>query len=181
MPTFFEKLTGGRATSTRPEEPKDPVPPTKEEVQRHIKKPLIEESKTEPQGEKPTHLKIEEEGREKHAKMEDEEGELTVDIYDEGETIVIQATVAGVRPEDLDVSITNDNVSIIGKRTHPEGIRESDYYYKELFWGNFSRSIILPEEVEEEHSEANLKHGLLTIRLPKKIRGVTQKLKVKVS
>ncbi len=110
----------------------------------------------------------------------DEEGELTVDIYDKGDAIVIQSTVAGVRPEDLDVSITDDMVGIRGKRERIDEVHDEHYYYKELFWGTFSRSVILPEEVDDERAEAQLKHGLLTIVLPKKRRG-TQKVKVKVT
>lgn len=111
----------------------------------------------------------------------EDEGELTVDIYDRGDSIVIQSTVAGVKPEDLDISISNDMVAIHGRRERFEPVREDNYYYKELFWGGFSRSVILPEEIEEDDAEAHLKHGLLTIHLPKRKRGVVQKLKVKVS
>ena len=110
----------------------------------------------------------------------DEEGELTVDIYNKGDTIVIQSTVAGVRPEHLDVAITDDMVTIRGRRERSDHVQEDNYYYKELFWGTFSRQVILPEEIEQEEAEANLQHGLLTIKLPKKRHGVTQKLKVKV-
>ena len=109
----------------------------------------------------------------------EEEGELTVDIYDRGDAIIIQSTVAGVRPEDLDVSITNDTVSIRGRRERPEQISENSYYYRELFWGVFSRSVILPEEIEDGEAEASLKYGLLSIRLPKKHRGIPQKIKIK--
>ncbi len=110
---------------------------------------------------------------------EEDEGELTVDIYDHGDSIIIQSTVAGVMPDDLDVSVTNDTVTIRGRRTRPENISDDAYYYKELFWGTFSRSVLLPEEIEEEAVEASLVHGLLTLRLPKKRRGVVQKVKVK--
>jgi len=110
----------------------------------------------------------------------DEEGELTVDIYNKGDAIVIQSTVAGVRPEHLDVAITDDMVTIRGRRERTDRVKEEHYYYKELFWGTFSRQVILPEEIEQEEAEANLQHGLLTIKLPKKRHGVTQKLKVKV-
>lgn len=111
---------------------------------------------------------------------QEEEGELTVDIYDKGDSIIIQSTVAGVKPEDLDVSITSDTVTIKGKRELEEEVLEKDYYYKELFWGNFSRSVILPEEIDEDEAEATLKNGLLTIRLPKKRRAVVQKVKIKM-
>lgn len=110
---------------------------------------------------------------------EEDEGELTVDIYDHGDSIIIQSTVAGVLPDDMDVSVTNDTVTIRGRRTRPENISDDAYYYKELFWGTFSRSVLLPEEIEEEDVEASLVHGLLTLRLPKKRRGVVQKVKVK--
>lgn len=181
MSTFFEKLTGSRAQgasvphTTRSTEP---AVPTKEEVKRHIRKPVIHNDP------KTTHLKVETEEKPADAEVEEqreEEGELTVDIYDKGDSIVIQSTVAGVKPEDLDVSITNDTVTIRGKRECQEEVKEENYYYKELFWGTFARSVILPEEIEEDAAEATLKHGLLTIHLPKKRRGVVQKLKVKVT
>lgn len=115
-----------------------------------------------------------------HEEQAEEEGELTVDIYNKDDTIVIQSTVAGVKPEYLDVAITDDMVTIRGRRERADQVKEDSYYYKELFWGTFSRQVILPEEIEQEDAEANLQHGLLTIRLPKKRHGVTQKLKVKV-
>ncbi len=110
--------------------------------------------------------------------IEDEDGELTVDIYDGGDAIVIQSTVAGVKPEDLDISIMDDTITVKGKRAHTEEVRESNYYYKELFWGTFTRSIILPQEVDEEGIQATLKNGLLTIRLPKKRQGRVQKINI---
>lgn len=112
--------------------------------------------------------------------LPEEEGELTVDIYDRGERIVIQSTVAGVKPEHLDVSITDDSVTIRGRRERIEDVPEENYFYKELFWGAFSRSVILPEEIEQEAAQAHLQHGLLTIYLPKKRKGTVQKLKVRV-
>ena len=111
----------------------------------------------------------------------DEDGELTVDIYDSGDAIVIQSTVAGVKPEDLDVSSTSDTVTIKGSRRREGMAGEDAYYYKELFWGTFSRSVILPEEIEDDAAEANLKNGMLTLRLPKKRHGIAQKVKVKVA
>ena len=109
----------------------------------------------------------------------EEEGELTVDIYDKDDIIVIQSTVAGVKPEDLEVSITSDMVSIKGTRQCVDRVSEDHYYYKELFWGTFARTVILPEEIDENHTEASLKHGLLTITLPKKKKGIAQKVKIK--
>lgn len=169
MSTFFEKLTGAGVEAVTVADPA----PSKHEVQKRLKKSAAD---------RPTHVKVAAEDAEETTEVaEDEEGELTVDIYDNDDSIVIQSTVAGVKPEDLDVSITNDTVTIKGKRKREEEIDEKNYYYKELFWGTFSRTVILPEEIEDDMAEASLKHGLLSIRLPKKRRGVVQKLKVKVT
>lgn len=112
---------------------------------------------------------------------EEPEGELAVDVYQTGTHIVIKAMMAGVRPEDLDVSITRDMVTIRGKReSHTEGTN-GDFFFRELYWGSFSRTIVLPQEVEIEGAEAAEKHGLLTIRLPKIDKGRQAKLKVKAS
>jgi HSP20 family molecular chaperone IbpA len=110
---------------------------------------------------------------------EEETGELAVDVYQTPTHIVIKAMIAGVRPEDLDVSITRDMVTIRGKRErHTEGTA-GDFFFQELYWGAFSRTIMLPQEVEIEEAEASEKHGLLIIRLPKLDKGRQAKLKVK--
>ena len=188
MSTFFEKLTGSRQSGDD-DILTTPVPRRTEPKRPHAPRPsrgIKPEHDEEP---RPTRLRVETEERPARAHeaepepepVIEDEGELTVDIYDKGDAIVIQSTVAGVKPEDLDVSITNDSVSIRGRRERHEEVREDRYYYKELFWGTFSRSVILPEEIDEDAAEASLKHGLLSIRLPKKRRGVVQKLKVKVT
>ncbi len=110
---------------------------------------------------------------------EEEAGELAVDVYQTPSHIIIKAMIAGVRPEDLDVSITRDMVTIRGKRErHTEG-SAGDFFFQELYWGSFARSIMLPQEVEIEEAEATEKHGLLIIRLPKLDKGRQAKLKVK--
>jgi len=110
---------------------------------------------------------------------EEEAGELAVDVYQTPTHIIIKAMIAGVRPEDLDVSITRDLVTIRGKRErHTEGTA-GDFFFQELYWGSFTRTISLPQEVEIEDAEASEKHGLLIIRLPKLDKGRQAKLKVK--
>jgi HSP20 family protein len=107
------------------------------------------------------------------------EGELSVDVYQTPTHIVIKAMIAGVRPEDLDVSITRDMVTIRGKREqHTEG-STGEFFFQELYWGSFSRTIVLPQEVEIEEAEAIEKHGLLVIRLPKMDKSRQAKLKVR--
>jgi HSP20 family molecular chaperone IbpA len=112
---------------------------------------------------------------------EPEEGELAVDVYQTPTHIIIRAMIAGVRPEDLDVSITRDMVTLRGKRErHVEGTA-GDFFFQELYWGSFSRTLVLPQEVDIEGAEAIEKHGLLTLRLPKLDKGRQAKLKVKSS
>lgn len=117
------------------------------------------------------------------APQQPEEGEaqLTVDVYQTENDIIIRALVAGVRPDDLDVAITRDMVTITGKRVEQKEINEDDYVYRELFWGGFSRTIVLPAEVDVDAASASEKHGLLTITLPKLNKDRQTKLKVKAS
>ncbi|MDP3727077.1 MAG: Hsp20/alpha crystallin family protein [bacterium] len=108
-----------------------------------------------------------------------EEGQLTVDIFDEGLAIIIQSSVAGVKPEDIDISLQEETLTIRGTRRRAKEVDEGNFYYKELYWGTFSRAIILPEEVDFQKADANIKNGLLTIKLPKKDRS-EKKIKIKM-
>jgi len=98
---------------------------------------------------------------------ENEELELTVDVYQTPTDIILQTMVAGVKPEDLELTIARDMITIRGKREENRTIDEENYFVKELYWGKFSRSILLPQEVEPEEVEATEKHGLLTIKIQK--------------
>jgi len=108
-----------------------------------------------------------------------QEGELPVDMYHTGDAIVIRALVAGVSPDDLDISITRDMVTIRGLREEYQEATDDDYYHRELFWGSFSRTLLLPEEVLIDEADAQEKHGLLEIRLPKVDKDRATKLSVK--
>ncbi len=109
----------------------------------------------------------------------DKDGELTVDVYQTPEMIVVKSMIAGVRPEDLEVSITRDLVTIRGKREEERIANEEDYFARELYWGSFSRTIALPEEIDVDESEAVEKHGLLILKLPKLDKKKQSRLKVK--
>ena len=110
-----------------------------------------------------------------------EEGELTVDVYQTPDDIIIKTIVAGVRPDDLDISITRDMVTIRGSRQESNEVNDGDYFHRELYWGSFSRTVMLPQEVDVDAAEANEKHGLLTLRLPKMDKSRQTKLKVRSS
>lgn len=109
------------------------------------------------------------------------EGELAVDVYQSGEDIIIKAMVAGVRPDNLDIAITRDMVTIKGKREASDEVSEENFFFRELYWGSFSRTILLPQEVEAEEAEAMERNGLLTIKLPRIDKGRQMKLKVKTA
>src|SRR3989338_3122174 len=81
-----------------------------------------------------------------HAPLQDAAAQLTVDVYQTDADILIRALVAGVRPEDLDVAITRDMVTIQGKRVEQKEVEEDGYVYRELYWGSFARTIVRSEE-----------------------------------
>jgi len=109
----------------------------------------------------------------------DVEGQLTIDVYQTETDIVIKSTIAGVKPEDLDVAINNDMVTIRGERKNEEMVGGENYYYQECYWGSFSRSVVLPVDIISEKAEASLKNGILTIRLPKADVNKTKKIQVR--
>jgi len=139
--SFFERLTGSMSIE---EEPK------KEYIIRGVKGDKIDK--------KNGNNWIEE---------ENEEAELSVDLFQTPTDIIIQTMVAGVRPEDIELSITRDMITIRGEREESRVIDEENYFTKELYWGKFSRTISLPAEVEPEEVEATEKHGLLTVKIKK--------------
>ena len=95
------------------------------------------------------------------------EGQLAIDVFQTEKKIIIKSTIAGVKPEDLKISLHNDLLTIKGQRATKEEIKEEDYLYRECYWGAFSRSIILPAEVDNKRVEAELENGVLTITLYK--------------
>ena len=107
------------------------------------------------------------------------EGALTIDVYQTDNDIVIVSTIAGVTSKDLDVSITNDMVTISGERKNQVKVKQENYFYQECYWGPFSRSVILPIDVDAEKSAAELKDGVLTITLPKSEKVKIKKIPIK--
>ncbi len=97
----------------------------------------------------------------------EEEGELAVDLYETPTELILQAIIGGVKIDNLDISITNDMITIKGKRVKEDDEEIEKVYYNECFWGLFSRALILPKEVNADKVKATLKNGLLTVRLPK--------------
>ena len=153
-PSFFERLTGGVRVE---DEVRTQMPQS----------PLV--------------VKTDQSGKSGVAEENAEEGELAIDVYQTPDAIIVKAMIAAVRPDDLDVSLSRDMVTVRGKRQSESEIISDDYFFRELYWGSFSRTILLPEEVDPEEAEATEKNGLLTIRLPKIDKKKVAKLKVKSS
>ncbi len=173
--SIFEKLKGGMGLEGFEEE--------------EIKEEKKEEKKPKQKVEKKTSKKIEiKEEPSKPVKKEEKEeennplkaeGELVVDVYQTDKDIVIQTAVAGIKPEDIDISIEDDVITIKGERREIVEESEKDYFFQECFWGSFSRQIILPEEVDVSKMEASFQDNVLTVRMPKLSRKTTRKIKVK--
>ncbi len=108
-----------------------------------------------------------------------EEGQLSIDIYQTPKNIIVKSTIAGVKPEDIDISINNDMLTIRGKREDKDEIEEDNYLYRECYWGSFSRSVILPVEVKADKIEAVLENGVLSVTLPKAKTSKQVSVKVK--
>lgn len=109
----------------------------------------------------------------------EQEAQLNVDVINAPDEIVIKALVAGVKPTDLDISITREMVTIHGERFDKDMYANEDFVHQELFWGTFSRTIVLPEEIEVEEAKASESNGLLIINLPKIDKKRETKLEVK--
>lgn len=108
------------------------------------------------------------------------EGQLAVDVYQTEDEVVLKAPIAGVRPEDLEISITDEVINIKGERKLVEEVSRENFLAQECYWGAFSRSYILPVAVDSQNADAKLdKNGILTIRLPKLEKSKTKVIEIK--
>jgi HSP20 family protein len=119
-------------------------------------------AKRKSQAKKPEPVKVEEPWI-----AEELEGQLSVDVYQKGDMIVVKSTIAGVEPDDLEIFLNRDMLTIKGKREHEERVESGDFFVRECYWGKFSRTIILPSDVKSEEARATLKDGVLTVVMPK--------------
>jgi HSP20 family protein len=105
-------------------------------------------------------------------------GQLAVDVYETREKLVVKARTAGVNKQDLDVSISDNQLTIRG--TLSSGTEEGveNYFLQECYWGEFSRTIALPVPVKEDEIEAVLKDGVLTISFAKVQQDTVKKIQV---
>lgn len=154
------------------------IMPTQTRVEKKEKQVAEEKSR------KPAKIKSQKEIRKKEETEEswfpEEEvtGQLSVDLYDDGDYLIVESTIAGVKPEDVDISVEPDLITIRGARKKEKEINKKSYFYQECFWGGFSRTLVLPVPVRPDEVRANIKNGILTVALPK-AREKSSTIKVK--
>jgi HSP20 family protein len=159
-PSFFSKITGSTDT----------------DYDEYFNDSSAEHAKFEGRGpERHAHLNI----RDERNEQEDPGGELAVDVYQTNDAIVVKALIAGVQPSSIDIALTREMLTITGQRADEKEVEDEHYFQRELYWGSFSRTILLPEEVDVDMAEASEKHGVLMIRLPKINKKRQTKLKVR--
>lgn len=110
---------------------------------------------------------------------DDEEGQLALDVYQDKDNVIVKSTIAGVRPDGVDIGISDGVLTIRGERKQEEDVDEKDYFFQECYWGVFSRSVRLPVAVDSERAEADIKDGILTVILPKVSGSRTKKVRVR--
>ena len=109
---------------------------------------------------------------------DDLEGQLAVDVYQTKDNIVIKAPIAGVKPDQIDISVSDDMLTLRGERVDEKEVDREHYYVQECYWGAFSRSIILPVATVAEEAKASLKDGVLTVTIPKAVQDKVKKIMV---
>jgi HSP20 family protein len=194
MASFFEKLIGGQSEEEEPKEkkaalkpqPKKPAKKTfKAKVLPETKEPMADLEVEEEAQEEPIEEKIETEAKPKEKKplLEKDwslaEGQLAIDVYQAEDEIIIESAIGGVKPKDLEITIENGMVQIKGIRQKIETVEKNNYFIQECHWGSFSRQFVLPVEVDASRSEASLKDGILTIKIPKIQREKVTKLEIR--
>ncbi|OGH62153.1 MAG: hypothetical protein A2848_00280 [Candidatus Magasanikbacteria bacterium RIFCSPHIGHO2_01_FULL_50_8] len=98
------------------------------------------------------------------------EGELPVDVAETPDTLIVVAPIPGVDPDKIEIHLDGDVLTIRGSRTR-ELVKTAEHFYsEECFWGDFSRSVILPVEVKADEAEARFKNGMLTLTIPKQTK-----------
>ena len=173
-PIFQAKKTKIKKDQPEPEEEPEPEEAPATKVKKLGIKPIFADEDSEPETVEVSSQQDEEETKEKWFEPE---GQLAIDIYQTETDLVILSAIAGVKPDSLDITMEKDVITIRGSRKKP--FEESgDFFTQECFWGPFSREIILPSEVDPNKARAEMKEGILTIRIPKMLRERKRKIVV---
>lgn len=106
-------------------------------------------------------------------------GQLAVDVYQTKDSVVVMAPTPGVSKSDIELSLVDNTLTIRGSRSHSETVSDENFFAQELHWGEFSRSIVLPTQVKEEGAEAELRDGMLMVKMPKTEQDKVKKIEIK--
>lgn len=129
----------------------------------------------------------EEADEEQHEEPEDEYdfleegavGQLAVDVYETDKELVVKAPIAGVNKDSIDVSIADNTLTIHGTRVSDSEKESTSFFVQECYWGEFSRSLVLPVQVKEDEVDAQLKDGVLTIRFEKVKQDTIKRIEIR--
>jgi len=148
-----------------------------EEVKEKILKSVQEKKNIKESEEEKVKVSVEKEEKEANASSDwfKKEGQLAVDVFQTETEFCVQAPIAGVEPSDLEVVIENGMLIIKGERKEPKREEKKEYFYRECYWGPFSREIILPEDLDIQKVKAALKKGVLKVQIPKSVPKIKKK------
>lgn len=118
------------------------------------------------------------EPKQEKKKWDSPRGQLVVDVYETDKELVVQSAIAGIKNDQIDVSLDNDILIIKGEREDPSKEKDKRYFLKECYWGSFSKEIILPREIDTGKIDAKVKDGILTVRMQKIEKAKNKKIEV---
>ena len=121
---------------------------------------------------------VQKKGKEEEGWFEEYEGQLAIDAYQTNDAVVVKAPIAGVKPADIEISITDEVMTVRGHRRQEATIEQADFFVQECYWGSFSRSFVLPVPVDADKAQASLKDGILTLTIPKQEKSKTRLIQV---
>ncbi|MFA5986817.1 MAG: Hsp20/alpha crystallin family protein [Parcubacteria group bacterium] len=103
-----------------------------------------------------------------------------IDVYQDNDDLIVETSLPGMDPENIDISVENDVLTISGETKEKKEVKREDYYRKEIRQGSFSRSVILPAAVKGSEATAEYDNGVLSIRMPKAEEAKPKKIAVSV-
>ena len=104
---------------------------------------------------------------------------LAIDIYETKDEVVVKAALPGIKPEQVEVTVTGDTLTIRGEVKEESEVKEEDYIRKERRYGSFSRCVTLPDGLNADKAEATFENGVLTLKIPKSEEAKPKTIKVK--
>lgn len=110
----------------------------------------------------------------------DEKVVPSVDIFEDKGDVVVKAEMPGIRKEDIDITLTEDTITISGEKKIEEEMKKKDFYRRESSYGSFSRTFTLPSEVQTDKAKSMMKDGVLEIRIPRTEEAKKKEIKVKI-